>query len=149
MAMRETFIIGDKEYAASKIAAFEANGIILKLQKLILPVLGGMAGGGNIMDMDVNEAFKTISEKLDESVMADIVMPMFKLAQVASVTDNIKIDSPQAINKVFNDADGLADLYTLIFDVLKFNFSGFFSKMGALIGGKSGTPKAMELTTTE
>lgn len=148
MAMRETFIIGDKEYSASKIAAFEANGIILKLQKLILPVLGGMAGGGNIMDMDVNAAFKTISEKLDESVMTDIVMPMFKLAQVACITDNCKIDSPQAINKVFNDADGLADLYTLIFDVLKFNFSGFFSRMGALIGSKNGTPKAMESITS-
>lgn len=142
MTTRETFIIGNKEYAASKIAAFAANGILLKLQKLILPVLGEIAGDGkktaNIMDMDVSSAFEVISQKLDESVMTDIVIPMFKLAQVASVTDNVKIDSAQSIDKVFTDADGLADFYELIFEVLKFNFAGFFSNLAARFGGKSG-----------
>lgn len=140
--IRETFIIGNKEYAASKIAAFAANGILLKLQKLILPVLGEIAGDeksqANIMDMDVGAAFQVISSKLDESVMTDIVLPMFKLAQVACTTDNIKIDSPQSIDKVFSDADGLADMYELIFEVLKFNFAGFFSSLAARFGGKSG-----------
>lgn len=141
MAQRETFIIGNSEFAASKIAAFAANGIILKLQKLVLPVLGEVAGNGkqtSVMDMDIGKAFEIISAKLDDSVMADIVIPMFKLAQVASVTDNVKIDSPQAIDKVFKDADGLADLYTLIWEVLKFNFSGFFSEIASRFGGSAG-----------
>jgi len=142
MTTRETFIIGNKEYAASKIAAFAANGILLKLQKLILPVLGEIAGDGkktaNIMDMDVSSAFEVISQKLDESVITDIVIPMFKLAQVASVTDNVKIDSPQTIDKVFGDADGLADFYELIFEVMKFNFAGFFSNLAARFGNNAG-----------
>lgn len=142
---RETFIIGDKEYAASKIAAFAANGIILKLQKLVLPVIGELAGDGkaktDIMDMDVSNVFEIISSKLDDSVMTDIIMPMFKLSQVACVTDNLKIDSAIAIDKVFGDADGLADFYTLIFEVLKYNFSGFFTKMVANFGNNAGTPK--------
>ena len=146
---RENFIIGQKEYAASKIAAFAANGIILKLQKLILPVLGEVAGGKDVMNMDVGAAFQIISSKLDDSVMSDIILPMFKLAQVASVTDNVKIDSPQAIDKVFQDADGLADLYELIFEVLKFNFGSFFTSLMGRFGGKNGTEKVTDSTTTE
>jgi len=141
---RETFIINNHEYAASKIAAFAANSIILKLQRLILPVLGEVAGGKDVMNMDVGAAFQIISSKLDDSVMSDIILPMFKLAQVASVTDNVKIDSPQAIDKVFADADGLADLYELIFEVLKYNFSSFFTKLMDRFGMQSGTPKVMD-----
>lgn len=142
MAQRESIFIKDKEYSASKIGAFEANGIILKLQKLILPVIGELAGDGSnktdVMNMDVGAAFQIISSKLDDSVMSDIVLPMFKLSQVASVTDSMKIDSPVAINKVFQDADGLADFYELIFEVLKFNFSGFFVSLMARFGNNGG-----------
>lgn len=143
---RESFFIGQKEYAASKIGAFEANRIILKLQKLVLPVIGELAGDGkqkvDIMNMDISNVFEMISNKLDDSVMTDIVLPMFKLAQVACVTDNIKIDSPTAIDKVFGDADGLADFYTLIFDVLKYNFASFFTKVAASFGGNVGNHEA-------
>ena len=37
---RESVIIGNREFAMSKIAAFEANEIALKLQKIILPPIG-------------------------------------------------------------------------------------------------------------
>jgi hypothetical protein len=148
MAARESFIIGDREFAASKMGAFAANGILLKLQKIIVPIIGELAGDGkktvDIMDMDIKNVFEILSSKLDESVMTDIILPMFKLAQVASVTDNVKIDSALAIDKVFQDADGLADLYQLIFDVLKFNFAVFFSKMASNFSGKSGGQPAME-----
>lgn len=137
---RETFIINGNEYNASKIAAFPANGIILKLQKLVLPVLGGMN-----QNQDVREVFAVISEKLDESVMHDIVIPMFKLAQVSSKEHGCKIDSEQAINKVFGDADGLADMYELIFEVLKYNFAGFFTKLAGRFGLQAvGAPKLTE-----
>jgi len=143
MAQREPIFIGDKEYSASKIAAFAANGIILKLQKLVLPVIGELAGDGkakvDVMNMDVSAAFQIISEKLDDSVMNEIVLPMFKLSQVASITDNCKIDSAQAIDKVFQDADGLADFYTLIYEVLKFNFGNFFTQLMARFGSNGGT----------
>lgn len=142
---RETFIIGNQEYYVSKIAAFPANSIILKLQKLILPVLGGMNKNQDVMGMNVNDLFGIISEKLDESVMTDIVMPMFKLAQVASKEHGCKIDSEQAVNKVFGDADGLADMYELIFEVLKYNFAGFFTKLAGRFGLQAaGAPKLTE-----
>ena len=153
MATRESIFIKDKEYAASKIAAFAANGLILKIQKLVLPVIGELAGDGkqkvDVMNMDVSSAFQIISDKLDDSVMTDIVLPMFKLAQVACVTENIKIDSSQAIDKVFQDADGLADLYELIFEVMKFNFGGFFSSLADRFGNSDGTRQVTESTTKE
>lgn len=143
---RETFIIGNREFAASKIAPFEANGIIMKLQKLILPVLGEMVGDktkpANIMDMDISSALNILSERLDEKTMTDIILPMFKLSQVACTTDSIKIDSPMSINKVFVDADGLADFYELVFEVLKFNFASFFAKVAERFGGSVGNPPA-------
>lgn len=139
---RETFIIGNREFAASKIAPFAANGIIMKLQKLILPALGEMVGDkktqSSVMDMDIGAALNILSDRLDEKAMTDIVLPMFKLSQVACTTDNVKIDSPTAIDKVFVDADGLADLYDLIFEVLKFNFASFFGKVAERFGGNVG-----------
>lgn len=141
---RESFIIGSREFAAHKIAAFEANSLILKIQKLVLPVLGGMAGNKSVMDMDVNSVFQVISEKLDDSVMTDIVLPMFQLAQVVCVSDNTKVVSKQDINKVFEDADGLADLYELIFEVMKYQFGDFFSRLMARFGSKDGSQKAKE-----
>lgn len=148
---RETFIIGSREFAASKIAPFEANSIIMKLQKLILPVLGEMVGDktkpANIMDMDISSALNILSERLDDKTMTDIILPMFKLSQVACLTDNgetinVKIDSPASINKVFVDADNLAELYELAFEVLKFNFASFFAKVAERFGGSVGNPPA-------
>lgn len=141
---RETVIIGDKEFAMSKIPAFQANGIILKLQKVFIPVIGEVAGGAkggsvNLMEMDVRGALDIMSSKLDESVMSDIIMPTFRLAQVACISDGIKIDSEAAINKVFT-VDTLGDMYELIFEVLKFNFGNFFSGLMARFGSKDGTP---------
>ena len=150
MAQRESIFIKDREYAASKIPAFAANGIILKLQKLVLPVIGELAGDGkskvDVMNMDVSAAFQIISEKLDDSVMTDIVLPMFKLAQVASITDNCKIDSAQAIDKVFQDADGLADFYELVYEVLRLNFGNFFKRLAERFGNSAGVQPGTEST---
>lgn len=134
---RQTFIIGSKEYAASKIPAFQANQIILKLQKLILPVIGEVVGGG--LDRDMRVIAETVSQKLDESVMADIIMPMFKLAQVASVTDNVKIDSEVNFNKVFT-ADDLGDFYELVYEVLNYNFGNFIAGLIRRFGNSVGDP---------
>jgi len=139
---RKTEIIGEKEYAFFKIPAFQANGILLKLQKLVLPVLGSLnpEKGKGLLDMDMREIAEVVSSKLDESVMTEIVMPLFKLSNAASVTDNIKIDSAQNFDKVFVDGDGLADMYELVFLILQYNFANFFSSLAARFGNSAGTP---------
>lgn len=135
---RETFIINNREFAASKIAAFEANEIAMKLQKIILPAIGELQNG---LDSNAGALLRVVSEKLDDKIMTDIVLPTFQLAQVACVSDNCKIVSKADINKVFEDADGLADLYELIFEVLKFEFGAFFSRLMERFGSKDGSQK--------
>ncbi len=142
---REIFVINGKEYNASKIAAFPANALILKLQKLLLPVLASMKQDQDVMGMNIAEVFGVLSEKLDDSVMHEIILPMLKLSQVSSDEHKCKIDSEQAINKVFVDADGLADFYVLIFEVLKYNFAGFFTNLAARFGLQAvGAPRVTE-----
>lgn len=140
---RVTEIIGNKEYAFSKIGAFEGNKIILKLQKLILPIFGELTSGGgtkyakDIMEMDVGPVFKILSENLDQSVIDNIVFPMFKLAQVASLEHNIKIENQASFDKVFT-VDTLGDFYELVFAVLKYNFGNFLQGLMARFGNKNG-----------
>lgn len=137
---RESFIIGNQEFHASKIPAFKANNLLLRIQKIILPVMGELANGKSIADMDVNAAFKVISENLDESVMTDIVMPMFALSIVSCKPvegKQFKLDSEENFNKAFPTADELADMYTLIFDVLKFNFGAFFTTLAERFGAQA------------
>ena len=145
---KETFIIGNKEFSAMKIAPFQANTIAMKLQKIILPVIGEMAGGGNLLDRDISGALKTLSESLDEKIMADIVLPMFKASGVVCHDGQpFKLDSEGAINKAFVDADGLADLYELIYEVAMYNFKVFFTKLMARFGSGVGMVKVTDSTT--
>lgn len=136
---RQAEIIGQKEYAFYKIPAFQANSILLKLQKLVLPVIGEITGSKKGLDMDMREIADVVSAKLDDSVMAEIVMPMFKLANVISVTDNLKIDSQANFDKVFT-VDELGDFYELVFLVLKYNYGNFFNSLAARFGNSAGTP---------
>lgn len=135
---RHKIYIGSKEYACSKIPAFQANSLILKLQKLVLPVIGEMTTGKGL-DMDIRQIADVVSSKLDDSVMNDIVMPLFKMSVVASTTDNIKIDSQANFDKVFT-VDDLGDFYELVFEVLKYNFGNFFSSLAARFGNSVGAP---------
>lgn len=136
---RETFIIGGKEYSAGKIPAFAANSIILKLKNIVLPVIGELSSKqGSLLDIDLSGAFNILAEKLDEKVMSEIILPMFSLAQVASITDNTKIDSQKTIDQVFT-VDNLADLYELIYEVLRYNFQPFFVSAMSRFGTKNGS----------
>jgi len=131
-----SIIIGADEYTALKMNAVDANTILLRLNKIILPVIGGLTKGqkaGNILDADLSEVAGVIAENLNEEVMNNIVMPMFKSSRVYSVEKKLFIDKEAAINIVFT-VDNLFDLYTLIWEVLKLNFEVFFQKATANFG---------------
>lgn len=134
--MSERIIIGAEEYTAMKMNAFEANAILLRLNKVILPVIGGLTKGRqnvNILDADLSEVAGIIAENLTEEVMTTIVLPMFKGSKVYSVEKKLFIDKEAAINVAFT-VDNLFDLYTLIWEVLKLNFEVFFRKAAGSFG---------------
>ena len=134
--MSERIVIGSEEYTAMKMNAFEANAILLRLNKVILPVIGGLTKGRqniNLLDADLSEVAGIIAENLTEEVMTTIVLPMFKGSKVYSVEKKLFIDKEAAINVAFT-VDNLFDLYTLIWEVLKLNFEVFFRKAAASFG---------------
>ena len=134
--MTERIIIGSEEFTALKMNAFEANAILLRLNKIILPVIGGLTKGKqsvNLLDADLSEVAGVIAENLNEEVMNNIILPMFKGSKVYSIEKKLFIDKEAAINVVFT-VDNLFDLYTLIWEVLKLNFEVFFRKAAANFG---------------
>ena len=136
--MQETFIIGNTEYTAMKLNAFDANKLLLRLNKIVLPVIGGLTKGKqgkdvNLLDMDLSEATGIIAENLTEEVMDTIIFPMFAGSKVYSVEKKLFIKDGASINQVFT-TDNLFDLYELVWEVLKFNFAGFFGQVAARFG---------------
>jgi len=138
---QQTFIIGNREFTCVRMNAFAANKLMMRLQKVALPVIGTLMGGGQaIGDMDVSKAARIISENIDESVMDNIVLPMFNEAKVYAVEEKKFVKGPTEINMVFT-AENLFDLYELIFEVGKFQFSPFFSALMGRFGNQIGAVK--------
>lgn len=132
----ETLIIGNREFTAHKMNAFEANKILLRLNKIVLPVLGGLtknSKGGSLMDMDLSEAAGLIAENLTEETMDTIVFPLFNSSKVYDKEAKMFIANSTAINQAFT-ADNLMDFYTLVWEVLKLNFAGFFGQVANRFG---------------
>jgi hypothetical protein len=145
--MTERIIIGADEYTAMKMNAFEANAILLRLNKVVLPVIGGLTKGKssvNLLDADLSEVAGIIAENLNEQVMADIVLPMFKGSRVYHVEKKLFIDKEAAINVAFT-VDNLFDLYVLIWEVLRLNFEVFFRKAAANFGSLTAALPAQSL----
>lgn len=139
----ETIIVGNREYALTRMNVLLANTLLMRIQKVAMPVIGSlMDGGKGLGDIDVKEAAKVISENLDESMITNIVIPMFKGCALSDVESKRKLDSEAAINQAFT-VENLLDLYELIFEVGRFQFSPFLeqlkSRFGNLLDAK---PKA-------
>lgn len=137
----ETIIIDQSEFTCMKMNAFDANKILLRLNKIILPVIGGLTkgkGSVNLLDADLSEATSIIAENLTEEVMDAIVLPMFELSRVYHVEKKVFLKNAMGINQVFT-SDNLFDLYVLIWEVLKYNFASFFGKVAGNFGSLTAT----------
>ena len=86
-----TFHIGDKEFKAAKMNAFAAAKHLVKLKTLLDK---GLASGG-----DAN-AIQLLAG-IDEKTLEDVIIPILRDSSTFSVTDEKKIDSPNAMNLVF------------------------------------------------
>jgi hypothetical protein len=138
--MTETFIVGDREFTVMRMNAFTANSLMLRIQKIAMPIMGTLAGGKGLGDMDVKEAAMVISQHLDESVMASIILPMFEGSQLYSVENKRKIKSEADINMCFT-IENLFDMYELIFEVARFQFGPFFGQLMGRFGSLSAPEK--------
>ena len=137
---QETFIVGSREFTCLRMNAFAANKLLMRLQKIAVPVMGSLMGGGKgLGDIDVKEAAQVIAANLDESIMENIVLPLFAESKVFSAENKKFIKSGTDIDQCFT-TENLFDLYELIFEVARYQFGPFFASLverfGALTDGK-------------
>jgi hypothetical protein len=126
---QETFIIGSREFTCVRMNAFAANKLLMRLQKIAVPVMGSLMGAGKgLGDIDVKEAAAAIAEHLDESLMDTIVLPMFAEAKVFSAEQKKFVKSGTDIDQCFT-TENLFDLYQLIFEVARYQFGPFFGSL--------------------
>ena len=137
---QETFIVGSREFTCVRMNAFAANKLLMRLQKIAVPVMGSLMGGGKgLGDIDVKEAAQVIAANLDESIMENIVLPLFAESKVFSTENKMFVKSGTDIDQCFT-TENLFDLYELIFEVARYQFGPFFASLvdrfGALTEGK-------------
>lgn len=144
---QETFIVGTREFTCVRMNAFAANKLLMRLQKIAVPVMGSlMEGGKGLGDIDVKEAAQVIAANLDESIMENIVLPLFAESKVFSAENKKFVKSGTDIDQCFT-TENLFDLYELIFEVARYQFGPFFASLverfGALTDGKK-TPETSQ-----
>lgn len=137
---QETFIIGSREFTCVRMNAFAANKLLMRLQKIAVPVMGSLMGAGKgLGDIDVKEAAAAIAERLDETLMDTIVLPMFSEAKVFSAEQKKFVKVGTDIDQCFT-TENLSDLYQLIFEVARYQFGPFFASLverfGSLTAGE-------------
>ena len=137
---QETFIIGSREFTCVRMNAFAANKLLMRLQKIAVPVMGSLMGAGKgLGDIDVKEAAQVIAANLDESIMDNIVLPLFAESKVFSAETKKFIKSGTDIDQCFT-TENLFDLYELIFEVARYQFGPFFASLverfGSLTAGE-------------
>lgn len=137
---QETFIIGSREFTCVRMNAFAANKLLMRLQKIAVPVMGSLMGAGKgLGDIDVKEAAEAIAEHLDETLMDTIVLPMFSEAKVFSAEQKKFVKVGTDIDQCFT-TENLFDLYQLIFEVARYQFGPFFASLverfGSLTAGE-------------
>lgn len=139
---QETFIINNREFTSVRMNPFEANKILLRLQKIALPIIGALTAGKtkSLLDVDVKEAAAVIAQHLDESLMESIVLPMFKDGRVYCSESKVYVSDAAGINKAFT-TENLFDMYELIVEVARFQFGPFIATLVSRFGGLIGESK--------
>lgn len=136
---QETFIVESREFTAVRMNAFAANKLLMRIQKIAVPIIGSLVGTGKSLgDIDVKEAAQVIAGNLDESIMDNIVLPLFAESRVYCVETKKFIKVGTDIDQCFT-TENLFDLYELIFEVARYQFGPFFASLverfGALTEG--------------
>ena len=105
---------------------------------------GAMAGGTkNIGDVDVKEAAGVIAANIDESVIDEIVLPMFAASRVYCIENKKFIKGETDIDQCFT-VDTLFDFYELVFLVARFQFAPFFQTLAGRFGNLIDAPKTQK-----
>ncbi|WP_158782502.1 phage tail assembly chaperone [Pantoea sp. BAV 3049] len=118
-----TFTVNGNEYSAAKMNAFSAAKHLVKLKTLL--------DKGLTQGTEANAI--ALLSGIDERTLETVIMPIMRDAMASSITVGVKLDSEQNVDKAFN-VDTLFDFFEVIWEVLKLNFSPFFTRILSLFG---------------
>lgn len=147
--------IGQNTFYLKPFPAFVAVNISGELAALLTPMIGGVAallGGGSagegsteskpdsVMDIDIDEALPTLTKAFSslsgdkfERLMKKLLIDNKNISVEGDATDgNVKLLTYDLANEVF--CGDVQDMYILCFEVIRLNFKGFFTKLGAQFG---------------
>jgi hypothetical protein len=135
----ETFIVGGREFTVHQMNAFAANTLLIRLQKIILPVIGSLSGQGgvkSIMDMDLSKAAQMMAEHIDETAMKNIVLPLLDESKLFHNEARKFIKSEADINATFT-VETLFDFYELVWLIGRYQFAPFIGRILERFGSPS------------
>ena len=125
----ETFIIGNREFTAKKMNAFDAGRFLLKLKDIAAPALVEFTQSAQTQEINVFE----LMSGLDDDMHENVIFPILTASGAYSVEDKRKISSSMDMNLCFT-VDTLFDFYLLVWEVLKLNFAPFIERSMSHIG---------------
>lgn len=144
----KTVAVGENTFYIRPFPAFKASNIFGQLAKTVTPVIGGvlsLAGeggekGGSLFDIDFDKAAPALAGALSD-LSGDKLEALLK--QLLIDYKNVSTDDPST-GRTVNLTEDLAneifcgdiqDMLILAMEVVKLNYSGFFSKLAAQFGG--------------
>lgn len=140
---QETFIIGNREFTCIRMNAFAANRLLMRLQKVAVPIIGAVMGGGKSLgDMNVAEAARVIAENVDERMMDDIVLPLLTESRAYCTEQKKFISKEMDVNQCFT-VENLFEFYELVFEVARYQFGPFFGQLMSRFGNQNGALAAV------
>ena len=126
----ETIVVNSAEYTALKMNAFDANKLLIRINKIVLPVMANMGKG---IDTDFSKISDVLVQNLNEEVMDSIIFPLLNFSKVYSAEKKMFIKDAASMNMCYT-VETLPDFYLLIWEVLKLNYESFFHKVAANFG---------------
>lgn len=156
--------IGENTFYLKPFPAFVAVNISGELAAILTPMLGGIAtllgtksdwteGSVDIMDVEIEDALPALSQAFSglsgdkfERLMKKLLIDHKNISVEGETTEgNVKLLTYDLANEVF--CGDVQDMYILCFEVIRLNFKGFFTKLGAQFGSlKDLLPKTAPAT---
>lgn len=147
MLEQKQITIGDNDFEYMLMSSWDANMTLLQLKPLLVPAAGAISNAG-AMEQDAGAFISGIIENLTEELFEQVVFKLFTRSNLVCTTKRKKVTNPTEFSMVFTGAAGLLDAYKLIFEILKANYSGFFTGALADFGNQKSDESAISIPMT-
>lgn len=147
MLEQKEITIGENSFQFNLMNAWDANSTLLQLKPLLMPAAGSLSEK-DAMNQDAIKLISGIVNNLTEELFESVVFKLFARSSLICTNKGKKITNKAEFCLVFDGASGLIDAYKLIFEVLKANYSGFFTGALADFGAQTSTEPQISIPRT-